>query len=92
MISLNTGSATLPPVSFASKGTVVVKAYSDGDRDSFGPVSRAYEQRIPELIGRSCLSHNGDREPAGVERMSRAAGNAHDTAQAFLNERERAVV
>jgi hypothetical protein len=35
---------------FLSEGTVVVKAYPDGDRDSFGPVSRAYEQRIPELI------------------------------------------
>src|SRR5208283_2397212 len=65
-----------PAASFSwSEGTVVVEADPDGDSDSFGPVSRAYEQCIPELVCRPRLSHDGDREPAGVEHMSRAAGN-----------------
>jgi hypothetical protein len=35
MISLNTGSATLPPVSWV-RGNGVVEAYTNGDGDCFG--------------------------------------------------------
>jgi hypothetical protein len=77
---------------FRSEGTVVVKADTDGDGNSFRAVSGAHKERIPEVIGRSCLSHNGDRKAAGVKCMSRAGRNAHKTAQAFLNEGKRVVV
>src|SRR5712691_8570331 len=74
---------------FRSQGTVVVKAYTDGHGDSFRAVSGPHEERVPELVCRSRLSHNRERETAEVQCMSRAAGHAHDTAQTFLNERER---
>src|SRR5579872_1304699 len=69
--------------------TVVVKAYADGDGDSFRAVSGPHEERVPELVGRSRFSHDSDREPAGIECMGRAGGQAHYTAQTLLNKRER---
>ena len=45
--------------------TVVVKAYTDSDGDSFGAVSGPHEKCILELVCGSRFSHHSDREPGG---------------------------
>src|ERR1039457_2656378 len=72
--------------------TVVVKAYTDGDGDSFRAVSGPHEERVPELVGGPRFSHHRDRERMGVQRMSRAGGHAHHAPQTLLNERKRHTV
>src|SRR4030066_1433653 len=75
-----------------SERAVVVEADADGDGESSGAGGGAYKENIPEDTGRSRLSHNADGEILRGKRMSCAGGQAHDTAQTFLNERERGIV
>jgi hypothetical protein len=71
-----------------TQGTIVVKADAHGDRDSCRAVSGAHKECISEFICRSGLAHHWYRETARVQCVSRASGQAHDTAHAFLNEKE----
>jgi hypothetical protein len=75
-----------------SQGAVVVKTDTHGHGDSIQTVCGPHEQRVPEAVRSPRLSHHGERERPGIQALRRSTGYAHDTAQPFLDERERIAI
>jgi hypothetical protein len=90
--SLNTGSATLAPVSSGPSERLSSKPIRTATVIPVGAICGPNEECVPVLVCGSCLPHNGDREPGRIKCMSRSSRHAHHTAQALLNQRERATI